>query len=80
MKQRACIQCNTRWTIDASSCPFCGGESKAVVVPPSAWEEAVRSASVPSAPAPVPASPAATPARRASGWARLRGWLAGRRA
>ena len=86
MNQRACVKCNTRWTINASTCPFCGGESKPVNVPPPAWEQAVRSASAPTAAIPsepqepaepvvveVPAAPA--PSR----WARFRDWVGGRR-
>lgn len=84
MKQRACVKCNTRWTIDAQTCPFCGGESRAVDVPPPAWEQAVRAAKAPAAP---PPSPAVEPARPVeaeapvppSRWARFRDWVGGRR-
>ncbi|HYF01396.1 MAG TPA: hypothetical protein VEJ18_20910 [Planctomycetota bacterium] len=84
MDQRACVKCNTRWTINASTCPFCGGESKPVNVPPPAWEQAVRAASAPvAAPrAAVTAEPveAAAPAAPAPGrWARFRDWVGGRR-
>lgn len=82
MNQRACVQCNTRWTIDASTCPFCGGESKPVNVPPPAWEQARRTAAAPVAAPVVPAAPMAVetpPPPPPSRWARFRDWVGGRR-
>lgn len=67
MNQRACVKCNTRWTLAAASCPFCGGDSVEVSVPPSAWAERR-----PEAP-PVPA-----PTRRAR-WDVVWSWVRPRR-